>query len=59
MSDADRDLEEHIRMRAYLLWELEGRPEGGAEQYWHRARKMIEAGVPSAYPPTQFEKNQS
>jgi hypothetical protein len=29
MSDADQDTEENIRMRAYLLWELEGRQRGG------------------------------
>ena len=23
--------------RAYFLWESEGRPEGNAEQHWHRA----------------------
>jgi hypothetical protein len=28
MSDADQAIEENIRMRAYLLWELEGRQEG-------------------------------
>jgi hypothetical protein len=50
MSDADQAIEENIRMRAYLLWELEGRQEGRAEHYWHRARELIEAEGHSAYP---------
>ena len=43
MSDADQDLEQRIRARAYLLWEAEGRQGGSAEEYWHRARELIEA----------------
>ena len=62
MVDADRkpddtgqklDVEQNIRTRAYLLWEMEGRPEGGADQFWHRARELIEFESRSAYPPTQ------
>ena len=53
MSDKDQDLEQRIQARAYLLWEVEGRPEGRAEEYWHRARELIEAETHSAYPPTQ------
>jgi hypothetical protein len=53
MSDKDQDLEQRIQARAYLLWEAEGRPEGRAEEYWHRARELIEAETHSAYPPTQ------
>jgi hypothetical protein len=26
----------------YLLWEREGRPEGRDEEFWHRARQLIE-----------------
>jgi Protein of unknown function (DUF2934) len=33
MSDSDRDIEENIRMRAYLLWEADGRQEGRADHY--------------------------
>lgn len=47
------DIEQNIRTRAYLLWELEGRPEGGADQFWHRARGLIESESHSAYPPAQ------
>ncbi len=28
-----------IRERAYHLWELEGRQEGRASEYWHRAKE--------------------
>ena len=35
MSNEEQDVEQNIRMRAYLLWELEGRQEGGAGRYWH------------------------
>ena len=53
MADTDQDLEQRIQARAYLLWEAEGRPEGRAEEYWHRACELIEAETHSAYPPTQ------
>jgi hypothetical protein len=53
MSDKDQDLEQRIEARAYQLWEAEGRPEGRAEEYWHRARELIEAEAQSSYPPTQ------
>jgi hypothetical protein len=50
MSDADQDIEENIRMRAYLLWELEGRQEGKADHYWQCARELIESKSHSADP---------
>jgi hypothetical protein len=53
MSDVKQDLEQRIRERAYLMWEMEGRPDGRADEYWHRARERIEAETQSAYPPTQ------
>jgi hypothetical protein len=51
--DAEQDLEQAIRERAFLLWEMEGRPEGREEEYWHRARERIEAETHAAYPPAQ------
>jgi len=51
MSDADQNTEENIRMRAYLLWELEGRQEGRADHYWQCARELIEAGKPLCLSP--------
>jgi Protein of unknown function (DUF2934) len=29
----DQDLHEHVKRRAYLLWQQEGRPEGQAENH--------------------------
>jgi hypothetical protein len=34
--------EQMIRVRSYLLWELEGRPAGRSEEYWFRAKIEIE-----------------
>lgn len=34
--------EEAIRRRAHALWEEAGRPEGRAEEFWHRAREEAE-----------------
>jgi hypothetical protein len=45
--------EDEIRERAYQLWLMEGCPEGRADEYWHRARELIEDEGQSAYPPTQ------
>jgi hypothetical protein len=36
-SETKLALEQAVRERAYALWEEEGRPEGRAEEYWHRA----------------------
>ena len=50
MSDIDRDREENVQMRAYLLWEMEGKQEGKADEYWFRALERIQAdsvGIPS------------
>ena len=40
MSDSN---EQHIRERAYTLWEKEGSPEGRDVEFWERARLMVEA----------------
>jgi hypothetical protein len=53
MSEADQDLERRIQLRADLMREAEGKPEGRADEYWHRARERIEAEAQSAYPPVQ------
>ena len=47
------DTDQRIRERAHQLWEAEGRQEGGADAYWHRARELIEDEAKSAYPPSQ------
>ena len=36
-SETKLGLEQAVRERAYSLWEQEGRPEGRADEYWHRA----------------------
>ncbi len=60
MSDTEGDeIEANIRMRAYLLWEYEGRPEGRAEEYWHRARQRIASEAQAAYPPKQSQANRN
>jgi hypothetical protein len=37
MAENDRDWEQAIRERAYLIWESEGRPEGRADDHWQFA----------------------
>jgi hypothetical protein len=36
-----RDSEHRIRERAYHLWEVDGCPEGRAQEYWERAQASI------------------
>jgi hypothetical protein len=36
-SETKLGLEQAVRERAYFLWEQEGRSEGRADEYWHRA----------------------
>jgi Protein of unknown function (DUF2934) len=45
--------EQHIQERAFQLWEAEGKPEGRINEYWHRARELLEDESQSSYPPTQ------
>jgi hypothetical protein len=40
---APKSLEDEIRLRAYLLYEQEGRQEGHDEEYWLRAESEIMA----------------
>ena len=39
---ADQNREERIRRRAYRLWEEDGRQDGHAEDYWHRAAQDLD-----------------
>ncbi|WP_277819346.1 DUF2934 domain-containing protein [Teichococcus vastitatis] len=59
MSYTEEELNERIRVRAYLMWEADGRPYGQAELYWHRACERIEDETCSAYPPTQSGEHRS
>ncbi len=38
---ASASREERIRIRSYELWELDGRPDGRADDYWHRAASEL------------------
>ncbi len=51
--ESTTDTEQRVRQRAHLLWEAEGKQDGGVDAYWHRARELIEDEAKSAYPPTQ------
>jgi hypothetical protein len=59
MSNANENLEQRIQERAYLMWEMEGRAGGRADEYWYRARERIEAEAQSAYPPAQSRGHRS
>ena len=37
LSQTKQGLDQIVRERAYFLWEAEGRPEGRANEHWHRA----------------------
>lgn len=39
---ADRDLQE-LELRAYLLWERAGRPEGRDKEFWAQAEQDTDA----------------
>jgi hypothetical protein len=39
--ETDPVREQHIRERAYHLWEMEGKPHGRDTEYWERARELI------------------
>jgi hypothetical protein len=45
MDQAQMPIEDRVRVRAYELWENDGRPDGRSEHYWHRARVEIDQGV--------------
>ena len=53
------DTEQRIRERAHLLWEAEGKPNGREDEYWHRARELIEDEAQAAYPPAQSRGNRT
>src|SRR5215207_9818033 len=42
------DKEQRIRVRAYAIWEGEGRHDGRAEEHWRRAEREIEHALRSA-----------
>ncbi len=58
-NSADQDFDERVRVRAYLMWEADGKPTGQGDLYWHRARERMEAETHSSYPPAQSGKHRS
>lgn len=45
-------LKRAIKDRAHKLWVSEGSAEGRLEEYWHRAKELIEDEAQSSYPPS-------
>ena len=41
MSDEAKRTDERVRVRAYELWEKDGRPHGRNEAYWTEALRQI------------------
>ena len=39
----DPETRERIRLRAYAIWEKEGRPHGKHLEHWERAERLIAA----------------
>jgi hypothetical protein len=37
----EEDREAEVRRRAYKIWQLEGKPDGLAEQHWERAKQEV------------------
>ena len=42
MSDEVRKTDERVRLRAYRLWEKDGRPHGRNDEYWRLALEQIQ-----------------
>ncbi len=51
----DHSAEQQIRERAYALWQKEGSPEGRDQEFWERARLMLQA---ERAPPAQTPLSQ-
>ena len=43
-------MEERLRLRAYHLWEADGRPHGRSAEYWEKARALLEQEAASPDP---------
>ncbi|MBR8383189.1 DUF2934 domain-containing protein [Burkholderia cenocepacia] len=58
----DEDRETQIRERAYQLWQVDGAPDGRADEYWQRAEQQLDAegssadGQPADLPADQSAK---
>ncbi len=40
LAETKHGLKEVVRQLAYYMWERDGRPDGCADDYWHRAREQ-------------------
>ena len=43
MSDEVKKTDERVRIRAYHLWERDGRPHGRNDDYWMKALAEVQA----------------
>ena len=43
LGEEARKTDERVRVRAYHLWEQDGRPHGKNNEYWNRALEEIKA----------------
>ena len=41
LDDSDEARQQHIRERAYHLWEADGGPHGRQDEYWERAQELV------------------
>ena len=41
LDDSDQTRQQHIRERAYHMWEADGRPEGREDEFWERASELV------------------
>jgi hypothetical protein len=42
LDDHDPAYQARVRERAYHLWEADGRPEGNDQDFWERARELVD-----------------
>jgi len=47
-SDSRQAIDERVRNIAELLWESSGKPDGTAEEDWHRAEEIVRRAVTAA-----------
>jgi hypothetical protein len=55
----NQDSDKQVRVRAYIMWEAAGKPNGQPDLSWHRARERMEAETHSSYPRAQSGKHRS
>lgn len=53
------ETEDHIRVRAYHLWEASGRPEGRDLEFWEQAQQSAPEGAAAAKPERRVVRSQA